>query len=41
MKRSKTDTRLFSDIIVPETTNTDNSKKWKKTEKWRDPWFTN
>ncbi|MFP4403137.1 MAG: hypothetical protein ACOC3X_03490 [Nanoarchaeota archaeon] len=39
MKRSKTDTRLFSDIIIPEIAKKDNSKKWKKTDKWRDPWF--
>jgi hypothetical protein len=35
MKRSKTDTRMFADITVPSTKE---DKKWKKTDKWRDPW---
>jgi|GEM_PF-6250411 len=34
MKRSKTDTRMFSDINSQDTSG----KKWKKTAKWKDPW---
>lgn len=37
MKRSKTDTRMFMDISVPTEKD---EKKWKKTDKWKDPWTT-
>jgi len=37
MKRSKTDTRMFMDISIPDD---EECKKWKKTDKWRDPWTT-
>lgn len=35
MKRSKTDNRLFVDITQPIEKE---EKKWKKTDKWKDPW---
>ncbi len=34
-KKTKTDTRLFSDIKPPKK---ESEKKWKKTDKWRDYW---
>ncbi len=36
MKKSKTDNRFFLDIKNPEEKE---QKKWKKTDKWREPVF--
>ena len=35
LKRSKTDTRMFVDIYAPK----DKSKKWKKTDKYKENWW--
>jgi hypothetical protein len=35
VRRSKTDNRMFLDIKDEDP----KGKKWKKTDKWKDPWF--
>ena len=35
VRTSKTDTRMFSDIQEEDP----KGKKWKKTDKWKDPWM--